>query len=425
MTRGLIAAALSCAAVAAAAEAPPAKAAPASRRIEWSTKSEAARAHLLELQKRVEDQQGGAASQELARKIVAADPEWPMGHYYLSAVSPQAQAQPHLDKALELAKKGGSEAERRLLDALALARGREPQKAIEPLTALAKDYPGERLLHVLLAQSLIAANRPAEARAALERAIAIDGSTPRAYSLIGNILILQGEYAKAREMYETAFARLPRGTASSQIRYNLAFTHLYEGQPDKAVAGLQAFVDEYNKAGQPFGLPEVFIWNSIARIHLESGRTTEAMAAYEKGYESVPRSSLDETQKKIWLGRLHHGKGRTLARMGRHEEAWKEAETIRRMIDEGGERGKQFEPAYHYVAGYLKLEAGDPKTAVTHLEKADQDDPFHKLLLARAYEKVGEKEKARKAYEDVTKSTQNTLERALAYPEARKKLATL
>src|SRR5687767_3560794 len=111
--------------------------------------------------------------------------------------------------------------------------------------------------------------------------------------------------------------------------------------------------------------------------------------------------------------------------MGKHEEAWKNAETIKKMIDEGGEEGKQFVEAYHYLAGYLKLEAGDTAAALEHLKQADKDDAFHQLLLARAYEKSGDKVNAKKVYEGIVASKQNNLERALAYPEAKKKLATL
>jgi hypothetical protein len=68
------------------------------------------------------------------------------------------------------------------------------------------------------------------------------------------------------------------------------------------------------------------------------------MKAYEKGYESVPGSTLPEDQKQVWLGRLSHGKARTLAKMGRHEQAWAEAEKVKTMIESGGEPGKQYWP---------------------------------------------------------------------------------
>ena len=169
----------------------------------------------------------------------------------------------------------------------------------------------------------------------------------------------------------------------------------------------------------------MFIWNSISRINLENGRYPEAMKAYEQGYALVPGSSMDENQKKIWLGRLEHGKARTLARMGKSDMAWKETQVVRKMIDDGGEPAKQFEPAWNYLAGYVKLAAGDARAAIDFLKKADPTDPFHKLLLARAYEELGDKGAARKAYEEVLASNVNTLERALSYPEAKKKLQAL
>ena len=127
-------------------------------------------------------------------------------------------------------------------------------------------------------------------------------------------------------------------------------------------------------------------------------------------------------QKKIWLGRLHHGKARTLAKMGKRDEAWKEAEVIKKMIDEGGKDGEPFVPAYHYLAGYIKLEAGDFALAIEHLKQSDLTDPFRKLLLARAYEKSGDAANAQKLYKEITEFNQLTFERALSYPEARKKL---
>jgi tetratricopeptide (TPR) repeat protein len=139
----------------------------------------------------------------------------------------------------------------------------------------------------------------------------------------------------------------------------------------------------------------------------------------------VPNSKLPEDQKQTWLGRLHHGKARTLARMGKHEEAWKEVETVRKMIIEGGEAGRQYWKAYHYLAGYAKLEAGQNAEALEHLLQTDETDPFHTLLLARAYERLGRTADAKKAYQKVVDSQAAGIERPLAYPEAKKKLATL
>jgi tetratricopeptide (TPR) repeat protein len=394
-------------------------------RFEWTTKSAEAKQGLAELQQRIENFQFGPANAELAQKIVAADPAFAMGAYYLSAVTPPPGNEAHLAKAVELAK-GASDGERRFIEAMKIARanqGAQVQDAIPLLEKLGADYPGERLVQVILGQIYQGQNEPEKARAAFERARQIGPESARVRAFLANDDLIKGQYDKARQAFLEVEKSLPKGAAPFAVRYGLAFSHLYEGQVDPALAALQTYLAEYKDSGSAQGFPEVFIWNSIARINLENGRLDAAMQAYEKGYESVPGSSLPDDQKQVWLGRLMHGRCRTLAKMGKHQEAWTEALKIKKMIDDGGEPAKQYVPAWHYLAGYLKLEAGDYKTAVEELKQANADDPFQQLLLARAYEKSGEKAEAQQAYRKVVDSRQNGIERALAYPEAKKKLA--
>jgi tetratricopeptide (TPR) repeat protein len=396
------------------------------RRFEWTTRSGDAKRLLTELQARIENFQLGPETVETARMIVAADPDFAMGVYYLSAVAPSPEAEEQLSRAVELAKKA-SEGERRFIETMAVARangGANFPDAIEPLEKLAKDYPGERLVQMILGQ-LYVGNDGKKARAAFERALAIGPESQRARSFIANDDLLRGEYERARAAFESIEKKLPDGSAPAPVRYGTTFSYLYEGKVDDALGSLERYLKEYRDTGAAQGFPEVFIWNSIARIHLENGRLEAAMKAYEKGYESVPASSLPDDQKQLWLGRLRHGRCRTLAKMGKHDEAWKEAEAVQKMIEEGGEPAQQYLPAYHYLVGYLMLEKGDARKAIEHLEKANLADPFQKLLLARAYDRLGDVPKAKEAYRDVVDSTANGLERALAYPEAKRRLAEI
>ena len=395
-------------------------------RFEWTTKSAEAKQGLAELQQRIENFQFGPQNAELAQKIVAADPAFAMGVYYLSAVTPPPGNEVQLAKAVELSKQA-SEGERRFIEAMNVARanqGAQVQDAIPLLEKLAADYPGERLVPVLLGQIYQGQNESEKAKAAFERAREIGPPSARVRAFLANDDLLQGQYDRARQAFLEVEKTLPAGSAPFAVRYGLAFSYLYQGQVDPALSALETYLAEYKDSGSAQGFPEVFIWNSIARINLENGRLDAAMQAYEKGYESVPGSSLPEDQKQVWYGRLQHGRCRTLAKMGKHQEAWTEAQKIKKMIDDGGEPAKQYVPAWHYLAGYLQLEAGDYKTAVEELKQANPDDPFHQLLLARAYEKSGAKEEARKTYAAVVESRQNGIERALAYPEAKKKLAS-
>jgi tetratricopeptide (TPR) repeat protein len=400
---------------------------PGARRMEWTTQSAEAKSLLKELQARIENFQAGPANVELAKKVVAADPNFAMGEYYISAVLPGAEGLEHYDKSRELAK-NASDGERRFIEAMVHTRvnqGVDFKKSIEPLEALANDYPGERLFQMILGQLYNGDGRGDKARVAFEKAKSLGPSSARVEAFLAGDALLKGEYAKARASYQTVEKSLPKGSVPFAIRFGVTFSHLYEGNVDAALASLQTYLTEYRAGGLDQQFPEVFIWNAMARINLENGRLEDAMKAYEKGYESVPASKLPEDQKQTWLGRLHHGKCRTLAKMGKHQEAWAEAETVRKMIEDGGEAGKQFWPAYHYLAGYVKLEAGEYDKAVEHLKQADPNDPFHKLLLARAYERSKNKEEAKKTYQSIVDSQWPGIERPLAYPEAKKKLQTL
>jgi predicted Zn-dependent protease len=412
--------AISLAGVAAADPATPA------RRFEWTTQSAAAKERLLALQQRIESFQFGAETIAAARELVVADPEFAMGAYYLSAVTPPPENEKHLERAVALAKRA-SDGERRFIEAMVVARanqGASFQDAIPALEKLAADYPGERLVQVILGQIYQGANQPEKASAAFRKADEIGPPSARVRAFLANDDLLDGRYEQARQTFLDVEKSLPSGSAPFAVRYGLAFSYLYEGRVDPAIDALRTYLAEYESSGAAQGFPEVFIWNSIARIELENGRLDAAMKAYEKGYESVPGSSLAEDQKQVWLGRLQHGRCRVLAKMGKHEEAWAEALKVKKMIDDGGEAGKQYLPAWHYLAGYLKLEAGDHAAAVAELKQADPDDPFHQLLLARACEMGGARAEAQKAYRAVVNSRQNNIERALAYPEAKRKLAS-
>ncbi|HUL78703.1 MAG TPA: tetratricopeptide repeat protein [Vicinamibacteria bacterium] len=397
-----------------------------SRRFEWTTGSAEARQGLAEVQQRIESFQFGSDTVAAAQKLVAADPEFAMGEYYLSAVLPPPDNQAHLDKAVALSKKA-SDGERRFIDAMVVARanqGANFKDAIPALEKLAVDYPGERLVQVILGQIYQGANEAEKATAAFRKAEEIGPPSARVRAFLANDDLLRGDYEKARRVFLEVEKSLPKGSAPFAVRYGLAFSYLYEGQVDPALDALHTYLAEYKDSGAAQGFPEVFIWNSIARIDLENGRLDAAMKAYEKGYESVPGSSLPADQKQLWLGRLQHGRCRVLAKMGKHQEAWTEAQKVKKMIDDAGETGTQYLPAWHYLAGYLKLEAGDSQAAIAELKQADPSNPFHELLLARAYEKAGIRAEAEKAYHAVVASRQNGLERALAYPEAKRKLAS-
>src|SRR5687768_5937215 len=164
----------------------------AGRQFEYKSKSAEARKMLFELQDRIENFQFGPANVEIAKKIVALDPGFAMGKYYLSAVTPGPAGEKEYMKARELAKKA-PEGDRRFIEAVYHVRvnqGVDFKKSIPLVEELAKDFPGERFVHIILGQMLNGDGQGEKARAVFEKARAIGPRSARVESfLAGNDLL--------------------------------------------------------------------------------------------------------------------------------------------------------------------------------------------------------------------------------------------
>jgi tetratricopeptide (TPR) repeat protein len=271
----------------------------------WTTQSEDAKKMLKELQWRIESFQPVPGSAELGRKIVALDPSFAMGAYYLSAVAPTpAEGERLYREARELAKKNASEGERRFIEAMEPVRtngGANSLQALPALEKLAADYPGERLPPMILGQILNGNNRSKEAVGWFKKAQAIQTS-PRIESFLANDDLFAGRYGDARAKFALAEKQLPAGSVPFPIRFGVTFSHIYEGNTDAAIKSLETYLVEYKAGGLTQQFPEVFIHNAIARINLEAGRYDAALAAYKKGYDSVPGSTAPPALTRAWAG---------------------------------------------------------------------------------------------------------------------------
>ena len=173
------------------------------KRFEWTTKSAEAKQRLAEIQQRIESFQFGAETIELARKLVAADPEFAMGVYYLSAVTPPPENEKQLEKATALAK-NASDGERRFIEAMVVARanqGANFKDAIPALEKLAAEYPGERLVQVILGQIYQGDGQLEKATAAFRRADEIGPASPRVRAFLASEDLVAGRYEKARQTF--------------------------------------------------------------------------------------------------------------------------------------------------------------------------------------------------------------------------------
>jgi tetratricopeptide (TPR) repeat protein len=391
----------------------------ADKKLSFTTTSPEAKSYLEQTYAKIDNQQIPEA-RELVAKALQADSNFAMAHYVAGSIAQSQEAgKKHFEKAAALAK-NVSEAERLYIEGNAASRANEHAKAVEIFTKLGKIIPGERRVFFNLAQAQFASKQYDETLNTLQTVNKLDPNYIQAYNLRANASMMKGDFAAARKSHYEALQRMAKDRGNVGNYFGLAIAFVYENQPDSALAVLDRGIEDF-KVRSPQGVP-VFFWNAKGRINLENGRYEEALKCYQTGYSLVPGSNLSADDKQLWLGRLHHGTGRTLSQMGKHADAWAHADTIKMMIDAAGEKGKPHLPAYHYLAGYLKLENGEAAAALEHLKQADQSDHFIKFLMVRAHEATGEKEQARALLEEIVNKPEPGLDRALVYNEAKSKL---
>ena len=264
------------------------------RKIEFTTESKEAKDYVAQIVNRVETFQFGPEMNALAKKSVEADPKFAFGYYLIATTSATPdEAKQNNEKAVELAK-NASEGERRYIEAVLLTRAQKPAEALPLFLDLARQYPDDRMVLMLLGQVYTNLGKFDEANASFEKAIKLDGSTPRVYTFLGNNELLKGNYGKARELFNRSLAKQVKGSAPFGPNYGIAYSYIYQGDIKSAVKTLEAYAADYQTSTQQQNFPAVFIWNSIARLHLEYGTGDDAMKRLCDDPGQQPRRNAEE-----------------------------------------------------------------------------------------------------------------------------------
>ena len=104
-------------------------------------------------------------------------------------------------------------------------------------------------------------------------------------------------------------------------------------------------------------------------------------------------------------------------------DAQKHVATAKNILDRGtNPEQAQFLP---YLQGYVAFYAGDYKTALEELLKANQNDPFIQCMIGQTHEKLGDKDKAIEFYHKASAAIAHNPPAAYAVPLAKKKIASL
>lgn len=240
----------------------------------------------------------------------------------------------------------------------------------------------------------------------------------QAHFLAGVALDLKGDYATAHEHFNKAIEVAPDDAKQQALRA-LAISYTFEGDAFKASEPeLQVFNARLAKS-DTVGAAETC--NELARIYLELGDPDHAYKWYKMGYETIShKPDLSDSDKNLWLFRWESAQARIAARRGNADEARQHLTAAKTALDKANNPDQA--RFYPYLTGYVAFYAGDYKTAIAELQKADQHDPFILVLLAQAYEKSGDAATAKNFYSKVLEVNGHNPNVAFARPLAKKKV---
>lgn len=268
------------------------------------------------------------------------------------------------------------------------------------------------------AQQLNSEGKQDEALAILNPLLASDPNNYEANLTAGIVLDLKGDYDQARKHFLQAVEFAPPDRRVQALRtaaVSYAFTcdlpqvFRYEKLAFDSHIGDQKFTDAAGTA------------NELARIYLECGNIPEATKWYKTGYETALRTAnLSEADRDVWEFRYQNAKARIAAREGKHQEADTDVAAAKVALDKSKNADQQ--RFYPYLTGYVAFYAGEYQAAIEQLQDADQKDPFILVLLAQAYEKMGNQSEATKYYREVLAINSHNPTNAFARPVAKKKL---
>jgi tetratricopeptide (TPR) repeat protein len=278
---------------------------------------------------------------------------------------------------------------------------------------------GEAQALVKQGQKLNNEGKQDEALKLYQQALEKSPNSYEAHLESGVALDLKGEYAAAREHLKKAITVAPANQKNRALRV-MAFSYAFEGNSAEA--------EKYEKLVYDTLLEKrdfeaaAGVANELARIKLESGDIDGAAKWYKTGYDTAMRKTdMKDADKNLWAFRWAHAQARMAARRGQSTEAQKQIAAAKMALEKANNPDQA--PFFPYLTGYVAFYSSDYKTAITDLEKANQDDPFILLLLAQSYEKVGDTARAREYYGKVMANNGHGPTNAFARPAARRKLA--
>jgi tetratricopeptide (TPR) repeat protein len=294
--------------------------------------------------------------------------------------------------------------------------------SLAPLLAQTPGSQQQQPEFIRQGQELMRAGKLDDALAIYRKTLQISPNSVPANLAAGSVLDLMGQGEEARTYVAKAIqvADTPEQKATAQRA--MAMSYAFEGNCKKTVEYEQQVFDYYGSVKNFFQQGEIA--DEAARVCIDSGDLDAAYHWYQVGHDTGLREpDIKPARQDLWEFRWEHAQARIAARRGNQAEAQKHVAAAKNILDKGtNPEQTQFLP---YLQGSVAFYAGDYKTALEELLKANQNDPFIECMIGETYEKLGDKGKAVEYYHKASTAIAHNPAAAYAVPLAKKRLASL
>ena len=294
--------------------------------------------------------------------------------------------------------------------------------SVAPILAQAPVSQQEQPEFVKQGQQLMREGKLDAALALYRQTLQISPNSLPANLAAGSVLDLMERGEEARQYFVKAIQVADTPEHKAMAQRATAISYAFEGNCKKTIQYEQQVFDYYGSVKNFFQQGEIA--DEAARVCIDSGDLDTAYDWYQKGHETgLKEPDIKPARQDLWEFRWEHATARIAARRGNQAEAQKHVTAAKTILDKGTNPEQAvFLP---YLQGYVAFYAGDYKTALEELLKANQNDPFIQCMIGQAYEKLSANDKAIESYRKASTAIAHNPGAAYAVPLAKKKLALL
>jgi tetratricopeptide (TPR) repeat protein len=267
------------------------------------------------------------------------------------------------------------------------------------------------------AELLLKMGRYDESITQYQKAYDTDNSFIGALGGIGNNHVFKGDFAKAREFYQTYFDKSTQVNQKLTALYLKALSFLYENKLDEALKGFAEYRSLAEQEKQSSAVVYSYAFEGDALT--ETGKAKEGLKKYEEAIATIDKVNLTDRAKENLRVNSNMWRAYAYASNNMMEKAKASAELYKKDVDRRNNPTEKTN--LETVLAYIDFKGGKYDAAIERFSKLEPN-PWTMFYQAQANLKKGNKEAAKALFEKVVAWNQNILDLAIVWTRAHKGL---